>query len=852
MKYLLFVLLFSITLFAQGRDTLLFKLPNDTLAVKDTLIKKKYDVDTVIYSSASDSLIFFVEKRKMNLYGDGELQYRETNLKSANIVVDFETNNVDAQGVPSDSFPGKFKGTPILIDKGETYNGIRMKFNFKTNRGFISNAGSKMEGAFYTGDKIKKMDKDTYFIEDGIYTTCDEIPPHYYFYAHEMKVIQKQQISAKWVWLYFGGVPLPIPIPFAVFPIESGRRSGILPPTFGSDANYGNYLSRFGYFWAINDYMDVNLTADYYTRGSYDLNSRFRYAKRYDYSGNVEVGYSDRMLHESADPDRAQTVGWRIALNHNQTIDPTTRLDANLEFVSSASYLSQNVTNINELLQNNIVSNATLFKNWEEEGNSLSLSYSRNQNLQSGDINEILPNLTFSLGQKYPFRGKGVSTDQKWYEQIGYSYSGQFENRRIKTNGNLDIRGGFNHQFSTSFSPKIGYFNITPSFSYNERWYNKYVIEEYDKVQVTDSSGQIIPNNFIHVLNTKDAYKLNAVRTFSTGISAQTRFYGIFNPNAFGIASVRHTVIPSVSYNYTPDFGKTGWGYFSSYVDTNGLKQIYDKFQREVFGGASSGEQQNLSFSLSNILEMKTTVDPTDTTSKEKKIQLLNVSASMGYNFAADSMKLSDLNINYRTQVGDLLNLSGSTTFTPYDYTSTTDRINKFLVNEGKGLFRMTNLSFSLSTSISGDRLKSKETDAKKPEDKPLNELDNPDRQIYQGVYSQKEADFSIPWSLSLSYNYNLSQPSPLSVFKYSNLNGSIDFNLTPTWKFTVTGSYDFMNKQFAAPQIRISRDLHCWLMNFTWNPIGTYRGFNLEIKVKAPQLQDLKLTKRSDFYSGK
>ena len=846
MKILLLVSLFSIASLAQVRDSLLFKPPADTLkAVKDTTAKKRYDVDTVIYSSASDSLIFYVDKKKMDLYGDAELQYKETDLKSAKIYVDFESNNIDAAGVPSDSFPGKFKGTPVLVDKGETYDGITMRFNFKTSRGFISKAASKLEGAIYTGDKIKRMDKETYFIEDGIYTTCDAIPPHYYFYAHEMKVIQKQEIVAKWIWLYFGGVPFPVPIPFGVFPIQSGRRSGIIVPAFGDDNTYGYYFSRFGYFWAINDYMDVNLYSTYFTRGSYDLNSRFRYAKRYNFSGNIEADYIYRKNGMPADPSYATSNEWNLRINHNQTIDPSLRLDANLQY-SSRNYNQTNVTNFNELLQNTIYSNATLFKSWEESGNSLSLSYSRSQDLQSGNINEILPNLTFSMAQRYPFRRKDVTNEQKWYELFGFSYSGQFENTRNKTSGDLNIRGGINHQISTSFSPKIGYFNFTPNFSYNEKWYNKYTVEEMIKSPLTG----------YYTLNIRDAHKINFVRTFNTGISAQTKFYGIFNPDVLGIASIRHTVNPSISYNYSPDFSKPGWGYYSSYVDSNGVVQRYDKFGREIFGGVPAGEQQNISFSLTNIFEMKSKVDPTDTTSKEKKIQLLNFSANMSYNFAADSLRFSDLSLSYRTQVGELLNISGSTSFTPYDYyetaTSSISRINKFLVNEGKGLLRMTIFSFSISTSLSGEKLKSKETAVSKPEDKPQTELENIDRQIYQGIYNQKEADFSIPWTLSLSYNYNLTRPTPLQSFKYSNINGSIDFNLTPAWKFSVTGSYDFQSKQFAAPQIRISRDLHCWIMNFTWNPIGIYRGYNLEIKVKAPQLQDLKLTKRSDFYSGK
>jgi lipopolysaccharide assembly outer membrane protein LptD (OstA) len=841
MKILLLVSLFSIAILAQGRDSLLFKSPGDTSAVRDTTRKKNYDVDTVIYSSASDSLIFYVDKKKMDLYGEGELKYKETDLKSAKIFVDFETNNIDAEGVPSDSFPGKFKGTPVLVDKGEPYDGITMRFNFKTSRGFISKAGSKLEGAIYTGEKIKRMDKETYFIEDGIYTTCDETPPHYYFYAHEMKVIQKQQIVAKWIWLYFGGVPFPLPIPFAVFPIESGRRSGIIVPAFGDDANYGYYFSKFGYFWAIDDYMDLNLYSTYFTRGSYDLDSRFRYAKRYNFSGNIQADYIYRKNGVSTDKAYSTSAEYNITINHNQTIDPTTRLDANLQY-SSSNYNRANVTDLNQVLQSTIFSNATLFKNWEEAGNSLSLSYSRTQDLQKGNINEILPNLTYSMSQKYPFKSKDVSNEQKWYELFGYSYSGQFENVRNKTNGDLNIRGGFNHSLSTSFSPKIGYFNFTPNFSYNEKWYNKYTVEEWIKSPFTGNDS----------LNIRDAHKINFVRTFNMGVSTQTKFYGIFNPDILGIASIRHTVNPSISYNYSPDFSKPGWGYYSTYVDTHGTVQRYDKFQREVFGGVSSGEQQNLSFSLTNIFEMKTKVDPTDTTSKEKKIQLLNLSANMSYNFAADSLKFSDLSIDYRTQVGELLNLSGSTSFTPYDYSGGISRINKFLVNEGKGLFRMTNLSFSISTSLSGEKLKTKESGTPKPEDRPQYELENIDRQIYQGIYNQKEADFSIPWTLSLSYNYNLSRPTPLTSFKYSNLNGSIDFNLTPNWKFSVAGSYDFQSKQFAAPQIRITRDLHCWVMNFTWNPIGLYRGYNLEIKVKAPQLQDLKLTKKSDFYTGK
>ncbi len=541
-----------------------------------------------------------------------------------------------------------------------------------------------------------------------------------------------------------------------------------------------------------------------------------------------------------------QRQDWRIKWTHNQTINPSSRFDANLEFVSGSNYITQNIKNYNELLRQEIISNATYFKSWEESGNSISLNYSRRQELQNGNITEFLPKLNFNHSQSYPFRRKGSGADQKWYELFGYSYSGQFQNRRIKEAGNLQVRGGIQHNFSSSFSPKIGYFSFTPNFSYTEKWYNKH-INQYAIYNPSKSADSIV---------TEDVKAINFVRTFRFGVSSQTKFYGIINPNILGIAAIRHTVNPSVSYSYQPDFSKPQWGYYGAYRTSTGKIVRYDKYQKEVYGGAGAGEQQNLSFNVSNIFEMKTTVDPTDTTSKEKKIQLLNLSAGINYNFAADSLKFSDINLSYRTQIGELFSFSGSSTFSLYDYYETgqksIQRINKFLINEGKGLLRLTNFNFSISTSLSGERLKSRNGEKVDTTLKSTYELGQTQDNVYKGIYDAKETDFSIPWDVSLSYNYNMSKPTPLQYLVRSNLNASLNFNLTPNWKLALGGSYDFQSKEFAAPQIRISRDLHAWIMNFTWNPLGSYRGYYLEVRVKAPQLQDLKLTKRDQFFSGK
>ncbi len=334
------------------------------------------------------------------------------------------------------------------------------------------------------------------------------------------------------------------------------------------------------------------------------------------------------------------------------------------------------------------------------------------------------------------------------------------------------------------------------------------------------------------------------------GVSASTKFYGMFNINTLGVNAIRHIVSPSISYNYAPDFSTPFWGYYDTYVDSTGNNVEYNKYEKEIFGKPSNQESQSISFNIGNVFEMKTNANPTDTTSKENKFHLLNLSASMGYNFAAKSYKLSDLNLSYRTQIGSLFSFSGSSTFSPYDYNEK-ERIDRYMISNGKGLLRLTNFSFSTSFSISGDKIKSSETDNKTTVQQDQY-LQSAERNSYRGIYNDKDADFSIPWDLSLNYNFSETRNIPTKITKNSNISGSINFNLTPKWKFSVSGSYDLKNKQFSAPQVRISRDLHCWVMNFTWNPIGTFRGYTFEIRVKAPQLQDLKITKQDQFYEGR
>ena len=849
-KIILILFLINISLSAREyiflvTDTI--KSSIDSTAIDTTKSKKKFDIDDVVYAASSDSIVFDVSSKKMFIYGNGNLKYKDTELKSGKINIDYNSNELEAFGIPdtSDTAKVKIKQTPVLKEGTEVYEGNQLRYNFKTQRGFISLAKNEMQGSRYEGEKVKKVDKNIYFIQHGMFTTCEKDTPHTYFTASEMKVIQKDKVFARWIFMHIGGVPFPIPIPFAVFPSEGGRRSGIIVPSYGRDERRGQYFYNFGYFWAISDYFDAAFTGDYYSKGGYGIRSRLRYAKRYNFDGSFNAGYSKIKIGEPEDPAayKQNVDDWNFSWYHNQQINPTTQLNVNLQFYSS-TYLKNNSIDYYDILSQNIISNATFTKRWEETGNNLFINYSRTQNLINGDIYENLPNITFTKNISYPFKKENTDLvgKQKWYEQIGYTYTGQFSNNRNKVKGNLSIRAGVQHNLSINASPKIGYFSVAPRINYTEKWYNKRIKKETIVVKKVNSiTGEVTEEDSVV---TTDINEYNFVRTFDLSVTANTKLYGIFQPNIFGIEAFRHTLTPSISYVYQPDFADDFWGYYDYYTTSKGEKIKYDKFSNEVFRGVDAGKKQMLNFSIGNVFEMKTSKSPDDTSksSESNKIQLLNLSANLGYNFNAQVFKLSDLTLTYRTQIGNVLSFNGSSSYTFYDYVDKT-KVNKYLISAGKGLFRLTNFYFSVSTNLTGAKGKSEKSIISK-----TNQTDKRDLSTSES----QNSEFTIPWNLSLSYNFNLSKNDPSTVSKYSNISANLNFSLTKNWKFTIRGSYDFERKQITTPQITIYRDLHCWEMNFIWNPLGYYRGFRFEIRMKAPELQDIKITKSRGLFSGR
>lgn len=809
----------------------------DTLSesILDTSKQVISDIDAPINYSSKDSLVYDFKNKRIFLYDEAKLTYKDLKLEAGRITVDQETQVLEAYGIPDTLREGKFTQSPLMFQGSDKYEGAKLTYNFRSQQGSVSMGFSDAEIGYYFGDKIKKVNSEVLFIKNGLYTTStDREDPEYYFLSPKMKVIPNDKVIAQSVFLYIEGVPV-FWIPFGVFPNRTGRSSGLIPPTFGDDATYGKYLSRLGYFWAINDYTDLALTGSYFTKGRYDIYGRFRYALKYNFSGSIDGGYSQMNLGESTDVGSSGSNNWGLNVLHNQQLTPTMRLDANMSFVSGKNYYNTSTNSLEELLQQNVISNVTLSKYWEGSPFSLNMNYYRDQNLLTGDIRERIPLINFSITQTFPFESKRSGYyDKKLYEYFSYSYNGSALNNREKivrnpnTDSSLitrDMRSGVRHSLNLGFSPKFEFISLIPFFNYTEIWYNKYITKDI-------VNGSVV---------TSDANAIKALRYFQTGVNFSTKFVGIFTPRVFGVTGIRHTITPAITYFYQPDFSDPKWGYYKSYTDTSGQQVKYSIFEKEVFGSAPSGESQSIALTLGNVFEMKTRENDT----LENKFQLLNLDAGISYNFAADSLNFSELLTSFRTNIGSFLNISGGATFNLYKYDMLSNRrINKFLIDTDGKLADLTNFTLSMSTSFSLGALTS-EKSVITPNDTMHEGGDYKD--INQRKEKIDEVSFNIPVSGGFGFNYTQSRTNPPILNKVSNISGNIAFNLTEKWRFSVSSNYDIVNKNITAPYVTAYRDLNSWEMNFNWYPAGAYRGFSLEIRIKAPQLRDIKVSKQTN-----
>ena len=806
-------------------------IPIDTIR-NDSAQPKPLFKDLVKYN-ADDSVKFSIQEKKVYLYGNGFVKYLATELKADYIELDMDKKLAMATGV-LDSV-GKLKGTPKFKDGGQEFESTELHYNFDTKKGYVTEIITQEGEGYIQGKITKKMSDSVYCVKHGMYTTCDEHNhPHFGLNMSKAKMIKDKKIFVGFTNLELEGIPLPIFIPFGFFPVTKKATSGIIMPTYGEERMRGFNLRGGGYYIYINDYIDMNITGDIYTNGSWGLQYATQYRKRYKFNGNLNFTISKNYVSEKGLPDYQESSDWSVRWTHTQDgkANPYSSFSASVD-MSSANNNYYNANTVNGIANQRKQSSISWSKKWPESPFSLSGSFNHSQNSRDTSIAITLPNLSLRMTQIYPFRKKGKSGEMKWYDNIGVSYSAELrnsiqtkENKLFKSSFERDWNNGFKHNIPISLQFKIAKdVTFTPSLNYNG-YLNLKTIE---KIWIPDTSaagGQYI---------TRDVPGLNYSHDYSASgsIGYTPTIYGMFmfKPGC-KVVAIRHMIRPSISASYTPAIKPLG-KYKKSYFD--GEKEIeYDIHEGLTYRPNTTGSKQSgsISFSSDNNIEMKVRNDK-DTTGDEefKKVKLLeSFRLSTSYNPFADSMNFSNISISARTKIlNNKVDLNFSGTIDPYAIDTNNIRYNKY---HGK-LGRLTNATISTNFSFSADNGQNKEK---------KNDL--------VGGFYDDYVDFDVPWNISVSYNFSYSRSNPYRSPTISQIiNFSGDLSLTPKWKLAFQSGYDIKNKEVTSTSFSVTRDLHCWEMTFNCMPFGQHQSYNFEIHVRSSLLRDLKLTKRDSWY---
>ena len=872
---------------------------------------KTNPIDAKIEYTSSDSMVI-MGNGIAHMYGSGDLKYKSMELTAEYIRVHMDSSTLYAKGV-FDTIENEWIGKPIFSEGNDEYETDEITYNLRTQKGLILNAVTEQGEGYILAGKTKKVGDDVLMMAAGKYTTCNQHDhPHFYLHMTKAKVKPGDYIATGPAYLVVGDVPLPLAIPFGFFPFTSKYSSGLIMPNFGDDYTRGLYLSGLGYYFAINDYMDLQITGDIYTRGTWAINARSRYIKRYKFSGSFSVNYRWDVIGEKDMPDYSVNKNLSIQWTHSQDAkaNPYNNFSASVNF-KTAGYNRSNINsyyNVQANSENTTSSSISYTQRFPDSPWNIGLSINLTQRNKDSTLNVNLPSLTVSMSRIYPFKRKQRVGKEKWYEKISLQYNGSFTNSItckedyfFKSNFVKDWDNRLKHTLSSSASfTAFKYLSITPSITFTDRMFFSRVDQSWN-----EELNQVQKDTVMGFYNVYD---------FSASVSMSTKLYGYYIPfrKWFGdkVDRFRHVMTPSISFNYRPDFGKDYWakrygGFYGSYdqpvttrdaagnivpkLDENGLP-IYEVIHYSRFKEAPGrGAAATLNFSLGNNLEMKLRNDK-DTTGKEpyKVYSIIdNLSISGGYNFIADSMNWQNFSVNLRIKIPKVnytINLSGQ--FDPYMYTTTPTgrrvRCNELYWNHGRFphfLGTSTSFSYTFNNDVvkrwfdkdSGGNNQEQEKDdvATEPTIDPLTgELIEPE------VPSKKKAKdrdkdnvtddgylfAKIPWSLSVSYSlrygamgseWDEKRNYPKMGFKH-NLSFSASIGLGSGWKASTSLSYDVNAKKLSYTSINVSRDLHCWSMNASFVPFGPYKSYTFHIGVNAGMLADLKYDKSSSDATGK
>ncbi|HEX5001600.1 MAG TPA: putative LPS assembly protein LptD [Bacteroidia bacterium] len=809
----------------QAPGDSLFSIPDTSLAPFSDDLKSK------VHYTASDSIRFDIKNQKVFLYGKAVVEYEDLELKAERIELDWESRNVTAHGTLDST--GSPVGLPAFSRGEESFTADVIRYNFDSEKGKITQINTRQGDGYIQGETVKKIDDSNFFIRHGTYTTCDLPHPHYSIAAGKLKVIRNNKILTGPANLTIADVPTPFAIPFGYFPTRKGRSSGIIFPTYGESGRLGFFLKDGGYYFGLNDYVDLALTGDFYSKGSWGTKLYSNYALRYKFTGALAISYSVIKQGEPETPEFSETKDFFVRWNHRQDprANPNSVLAANVNFGSS-EYYQNNISSPNNYLTNTFQSSVAWSKTWPGKPYSLSTSITHSQNTITRDVSMSLPNANFSVNRQYPFRKKTHIGEEKWFEKIGVSYQANMQNT-IQTkdtllfkSGSADLfRSGISHTLPISTSIKMfKHFTFSPVLTYNERWYLKTIRKDFDT-----GENQV-------VVDTVNGFR--AARDFLFSTSLNTRIYGMLQTKKGKIAAIRHVMSPTVSFGYRPDFSDPSFNAYKVYqIDSAGNSGKYSIFETGIYGGPPSGKYGVIGFSLDNNLEMKTRT-VSDTAVTLKKIKLLeSLALGASYNLAADSVNWSLISLNGRTTLFDKINVNFSSSFDPYISDSIGRRLNTSELEANNRLARLVNSTGSIGFSLNNNT-KPKTSDRGTPDE--LNQINsNP------GDY----VDFTIPYNLTVNYSVSYTKAGLLNAVVNQTLNFYGDLALTSKWKVTFSSGYDFKAKDLSYTNLGIYRDLHCWEMRLNWVPFGPQQNYYFQINVKSSVLQDLKLTKKNDIY---
>lgn len=817
----------------------------------DTMNLSRDSLDAEVNYSAEDSGVLVISSKNFYLYGKANSSYKDIKLDANTIEYNQSTQVIKAFG-GTDTSLGVLNKPKLVQGESETISDT-ISFNMKTQRGLTKNTFYKEGEMFINAERAKKVDKDVMYAYRTKFTTCNLDTPHFAFVTKKLKVVNNKIAVSGPTHPEFEGVPVPIILPFGIYPLNRGRHSGLLPPQFASNQDFGLGLEGLGYYKVLGDNWDVTVRTNIYSYGGWNLNINPEYYKRYKYRGNFNLALQKTKILNSgvgAKEEFTTSNSFFITWSHtsDQRARPGTSFSASVRAGSTKynQYLPNNsYANFNNQLNSSITWNKT----WDQGKYSLSIAGNHDQNNNSGLINIRLPTVNFSAATVYPFQKKEFVGTPKWYEKLGVSYSGTLLNQISFYDSLFDARKlldtaqwGADHRIPITLSlPPLGPFVVAPNISYAERWYGQQIIKVWDpKLNKVDTT---IKRGFY------------AAREVSMGLSFNTRIFGTFNfPHSKTIKAIRHEIKPYMGINYKPDLVKQ---YYSQVqLDSAGTtKYTYSYFDGGVISPFSQGKFGGMTFGIDNLFEMKVRDKKDTSAASDKKVRLIDgLSFSSGYNFLADSLQWSPIAIALRSTLFNKINITGSTSIDPYAIDTLGRRVNDLLWKRGK-IGRISGASFAVSTSFS-----SKKKDDKKDEDRiSPDETLTPDEQLAQLEYVRQNpaefVDFNIPWNVSLSFSLSLYRSLTPDYKSYnttinSNLSVNGDFSLTPKWKAGGNTYFDFRTAKIQSLTMFITREMHCWQMSINITPVGLYRSFNITLNPKSGILRDLRINRSRFFYS--